>query len=557
MSESVPASLVPQPLTTLIADLTAATVHHLPAELPAVATVTSDSRAVTPGALFVAVQGGSADGHRYIPAAIAQGAVAVMGTVPPQQLVQMGIELPETVAYVQVDNARLALAEAAAARYGHPSRGLTVIGVTGTDGKTTTSTLLESILHAATRERADQAGAVGVITTVAARIRGETSDTGLHVTTPDAPEVQRFLAAMAAAGCRYAVVESTSHGLDQERVGAVAFDVAVVTNITHEHLDYHGSRDAYVAAKAKLFRSLYATPAKPGIPRGAVLNADDAGSYAALCAALDDAAAQRPQAVIRRVYGLRPDPAVARAALAAGELDAVATAVAVTPQSTGFDLLWWGGNLRVTTLLIGEFNIYNITAAATAALHLGIAPAAIQAGVAEMQGVSGRMERMEAGQDFLALVDFAHSPASLERALVTLRPLVGAAPDGQPGRLIAVFGSAGLRDRAKRGLMGAVSGRLADITVITAEDPRTEDLDAINRAIEAGLLQANPQARYLIVPDRSAAIQTAVDLARPGDVVAAFGKGHERSMCFGAEETPWSDQDAMQTALLRRLARSR
>lgn len=549
------ASPAPLSFDDLCAVLPAATVHWPPDAPLLLHSVTADSRAVMPGALFVAVQGGSADGHDYIPAALAAGAVALVGTHGPATLAAMGINLAPGVPYVQVANARLALARAASALYGAPSRNLTLIGVTGTDGKTTTSTLLEAILMAATRQPADPVGTVGVITTVAARIRGRAIDTGLHVTTPDAPDVQCFLATMRDAGCTVAVVESTSHGLDQERVGAVDFDVAVVTNITHEHLDYHGTRDAYVAAKAKLLRALYASPAKPGVVRGAVLNADDAGSYPALTAVLDEEEARTPRQIIRRPYGVRTARAEAEAARKAGTLAAVATEIIATPQATEFTLLWWGGELRLASPLIGDFNIYNITAAATAALHLGVDPVAVQAGVAEMQGVSGRMERIEAGQEFLALVDFAHSPASLERALMTLRPLVGAGPDGQAGRLIAVFGSAGLRDRAKRGLMGQVSGRLADVTVITAEDPRTEDLDEINQAIAAGVLAANPQAVYIIVPDRAAAIQAAVDMARPGDVVAAFGKGHERSMCFGTTEYPWSDQDALRTALEKRRQR--
>ncbi len=547
------AAPLPLPFAELLAALPGATLHHPPPAPLTIHAVTADSRAVTPSALFVAVQGGSADGHRYIPAALSNGACAVAGTHSPATLASLGIDLPAHIPYLQVNNARLALARAAAALYRSPSHALTVIGVTGTDGKTTTATLLESILIAATRGPDDPVGTVGVITTVAARIRGRATDTGLHVTTPDAPDVQRFLATMRDLGCTMAVVESTSHGLDQERVGAVAFDVAVVTNITHEHLDYHGTREAYVAAKAKLLRALYATPPKPGIPRGAVLNADDDGSYAALLAVLDEEEAAGTVTVVRRPYGVRADRAAAEIAIRHNELAAVATDVVTTPQATEFTLLWWGGELRLASPLIGDFNVYNITAASVAALHLGIAPAAVQVGIAEMRGVSGRMERIEAGQDFLALVDFAHSPASLERALLTLRPLVGVGPDGTPGRLIAVFGSAGLRDRAKRGLMGQVSGRLADITVITAEDPRTEDLDEINRAIEAGVLAANPRATYLIVPDRAAAIQAAVDMARPGDVVAAFGKGHERSMCFGTTEYPWSDQDALRTALEKRL----
>lgn len=514
--------------------------------------VTADSRAVTPGTLFVAVQGGSADGHRYIPQAVAQGAAVVIGTKTPAELADQGINLAHDVAYWCVDNARLALARVAAALYDNPSSRLAVIGVTGTDGKTTTSTLLESILRAATRTAANQAGDVGVVTTVAARIRGEESDTGLHVTTPDAPEVQRYLATMRDAGCHYAVIESTSHGLDQERVGAVAFDIAAVTNITHEHLDYHGTREAYVQAKAKLFRALFHTPVKPGIARAAVLNADDEGSYGALLAALDEEQARTGTQVARRAYGMRPTTQEAQAALSSRVLDVCAADVHLSPQETVFTVCWWGGEFPLSTPLIGEFNVYNVTCAAAAALALGLEPAAIQAGVAEMTGVSGRMERIDTGQAFLAVVDFAHSPASLERALITLRPLVGVHADGTPGRLIAVFGSAGLRDRAKRGLMGQVSGRLADVTVITAEDPRTEDLDAINRAIEAGVMAANPAAAYTIVPDRAEAIQAAIAMAQAGDVVAAFGKGHERSMCFGTTEYPWSDQDAMRAALLRR-----
>ena len=247
-----------------------------PTSIP-VQLVTADNRAVTPGSLFVAVQGRQFDGHRFIVDAASRGAVAVLGMLSPAELAEQGMPLPDKLPYVQVEDSRLALAHCSAALHDFPSRAMVMIGVTGTDGKTTTSSLLETILTVATQEKPEDAGRVGVITTVGARIRGQASDTGLHVTTPDAPEVQLFLAAMRDAGCHYAIIESTSHGLDQGRVAAVDFDVAAVTNITHEHLDYHGTRDNYVAAKAKLFRALYTTPTKPGIPRCAVLNADDAG----------------------------------------------------------------------------------------------------------------------------------------------------------------------------------------------------------------------------------------------------------------------------------------
>lgn len=508
--------------------------------------VVFDSRKVTAHTLFVAWEGRNADSHRYIPQAIAQGAAAILGTADPAALAAQSIVLPATLPYIQVRDSRRALAICAAALHGFPSRALTLIGITGTDGKTTTCSLLEAILKAATRTPAADQGRVGVITTVSARIRGAEIDTGLHVTTPDAPDVQRYLADMRDAGCTYAVVESTSHGLNQGRVAAVDFDVAGVTNITHEHLDEHGTRDAYVAAKALLFRALFAAPPKAGVPRCAVINADDEGSYGALQQVLVEEAAHASHPVTVRSYGVRSSAADDR------PLDVAATEPLYDPDRTRFQLHWWGGVFAVETQLIGEFNVSNVLCAATVALALGLDPATIQVGIAEFQGVLGRMERIDGGQPFLAVVDFAHSPVSLERALLTLRKLVGRDEQGNPSRLIAVFGSAGLRDRAKRRLMGQVSGRLADYTVITAEDPRTEDLAMINAEIAAGVAAHAPATAFTIVPDRAAAIQCAVNLARPGDVVAAFGKGHERSMCFGETEYPWSDQAAMRQALAAR-----
>jgi UDP-N-acetylmuramoyl-L-alanyl-D-glutamate--2,6-diaminopimelate ligase len=505
--------------------------------------VTADSRAVRRGSLFVAVTGGRVDGHRFLSQAAAQGATLLLGTTPHEVLRSSGL-LPDDAPYVQVADSRKALALAAAALHDFPARKLQVLGVTGTDGKTTTCTLLESILAAASADPSAPNGRVGMVTTVGARIQGRESDTGLHVTTPDAPDVQQFLGEMVDAGCRYAVIESTSHGLAQARVAAVDFDVAAVTNITHEHLDFHGTREAYVAAKALLFRSLYASPPKPGAPRCAVLNADDTGSYGALLAALNEEASTHDHYVQVRSYGI-PSHLTSR-------LDVTARSIDYAPARTRFTLHWWEGVFSIETTLIGEFNVYNILCAATAALALGVPPAAVQKGVASLEGVVGRMQRIDDGQPFLAVVDFAHTPISLENALRTLRPLVGQGSAHGQGRLISVFGSAGLRDREKRYLMGRVSGELADFTVITAEDPRTEDLADICRSIERGVCEFSDGGRYAIVPDRAEAIQYAVDMARPGDVVAAFGKGHERSMCFGEIEYPWSDQDAMLAALQKR-----
>lgn len=498
-----------------------------------IGSVTADSRQVSKGTLFVAVPGLRVDGHRFIPNAIAAGASAIAGTYAPDELAEQGISLPPGLPYLQNSDGRLALAQLSAALHEHPSRAMAVLGVTGTDGKTTTCTLLESILVGRTGSPTGRG--VGVITTIGARIQGRELDTGFHVTTPEAPDVQRYLAQMRDAGCHFAVVESTSHGLDQKRVAAVAYDVAAVTNITHEHLDYHGSLEAYRQAKALLFRSLFHSNPKPNTPRLAVLNRDDPVSYDFLTSVLaEEVASRTAPAVTVRSYSLHNSAA-----------DVRATEIDYRPDATTFDLHWWGGPaFPIETRLIGDFNVSNILCAATAALGLGIPPDAIADGVVSLAGVLGRMQRMDNGQDFLALVDFAHSPGSLERALHTLRPLV--APGG---RLIAVFGSAGLRDKAKRRLMGQVSGRLADFTVITAEDPRTEDLAEINREIVAGVEQFAPRERYAIVADRAEAIRYATCLARSGDVMAAFGKGHERSMCFGETETPWNEQEVMLDAL--------
>ena len=233
----------------------------------AVVAVCADSRQVSAGALFVATVGTQHDGHRYVAAAVERGAVAVVGEYEWSQLQQVADVQPASFIYLQVSDSRYALALASAALHAFPARQLAVIGVTGTDGKTTTSSILESILRVATQTPAEPAGTVGVVTTVGARVRGIASETGLHVTTPDAPEVQRFLQQMVAADCRYAVIESTSHGLHQQRVAAVDFDLAVVTNITHEHLDYHGTREADVAAKALLFRALFASPPRRSAQR--------------------------------------------------------------------------------------------------------------------------------------------------------------------------------------------------------------------------------------------------------------------------------------------------
>jgi UDP-N-acetylmuramoyl-L-alanyl-D-glutamate--2,6-diaminopimelate ligase len=426
---------------------------------------------------------------------------------------------------IVVPDGREALAHLSAAWYGHPSQRLTVIGVTGTDGKTTTCNLIHSILAAGGKR-------VGLVTTVNAVIGEQVQDTGLHTTTPDAPDVQRYLAEMVAAIPRaeVAVLEATSHGLQQHRVAACDFDVVVVTNVTHEHLDIHGSLEAYQRAKAMLFEQLGTGYRKPGVPKVSVLNADDDSYHY-----LHTIGADR-----YLTYSLR------------GQADVVATDLRAERSGNvmRFSVRSPMADFELRTGLPGRFNVSNILAATSVALALAVPVDAIQRGVWEVKGIAGRMERVDEGQDFLAIVDFAHTPNALQRALETARTLTDS-------RVIAVFGSAGERDVAKRAWMGEIGGRLADVVILTAEDPRTEPLEAILDKMAEGVERAGgiEGKTYHRVTDRTEAIQLAADLAQPGDVVIACGKGHEQSMCLGTEETPWSEHQALRDALRRRLQR--
>jgi UDP-N-acetylmuramoyl-L-alanyl-D-glutamate--2,6-diaminopimelate ligase len=480
--------------------------------------LTLDSRQVQPGYLFVACPGGSLDGHHFIADALRRGACAVVGTE------RMGDELP--VPYVRVRDSRQAMAYLSAAFYGFPARKMMVIGVTGTDGKTTTCNLIYQILRGVGIR-------AGMISTVNAMFGDQILDTGFHVTTPDAPDIQRYLGMMVQAGLTHVVLEATSHGLAQQRVAACDFDIGVITNITHEHLDYHGTYEAYQAAKGLLFTSLFEQPKKSiKTRRGAVLNVDDS-SYGYL---------NEITQVAKIGYGLDSQAQVR------------AENIQASPDGLSFNVVGRtlrGGDFRmaIETPLVGLFNVSNCLAAiaATAGI-MGMEPKAVRLGIANLEGVPGRMERISLGQDFTAIVDFAHTPNSLQRALETARTLTD-------GRVIAVFGCAGERDVDKRPWMGEISARLADVTVMTAEDPRTESLEAILAEMARGAEKAGAVEgqSYFRVPDRAEAIQFAVDLARPGDLVIACGKGHEQSMCFGAVETPWSEHQAMRAALRRRL----
>jgi UDP-N-acetylmuramoyl-L-alanyl-D-glutamate--2,6-diaminopimelate ligase len=467
-----------------------------------------DSRNVKPGNLFVALTGGNVDGHQFIGDAVRRGASAVIGS---RQL--SGSAVP----YIQVKNARRSLAWISAAFHDHPGRKLVVIGVTGTDGKTTTCNLIHRILLAAGIK-------AGMISTVNAVIGKEVLDTGFHVTTPEAPDIQDYLSRMVAAGLTHVVLETTSHGLYQDRVTATEVDVAVVTNVTHEHLDYHGSYEAYLKAKGILLEMLLKTGVKPfGNPRAAVLNLDDQ-SYPYLSAI---------KVGSRISYGCLP------------EADLIAEDIHYTPTGIDFTARTGESNLRIRCQLAGAFNVANCLAAFGAThLALGVPAEAVSKGIASLAGIPGRMERIDLGQPFTAIVDFAHTPNALKAALEALRPMTR-------GRLIAVYGSAGLRDQQKRRMMAETSAKLADVSILTAEDPRTESLDRILAEMAAGAVsQGGVEGQsFFRVPDRGEAIRQAVRMAQTGDVVVSCGKGHEQSMCFGETEYPWDDRTAMRAAL--------
>jgi len=473
--------------------------------------ISIDSRVVKPGQLFVAMMGigGAVDGHNYIQKAIDNGAVAVVGEKDISGL---------TVPYIRLENTRRALTWMAGSFYEWPARKLTVIGVTGTDGKTTTTNLIYQILLAAKLK-------AGMISTVNAVIGDEVLDTGFHVTTPDAHDVQRYLAKMVESGLTHVVLETTSHGWSQHRVDACEFDVGVITNITHEHMNEHGSYENYRAAKARLFSSLEITSEKKhGNPRLGIINRDDAKSFDFLNNYIK---------VNKLNYGLGQDADV--------------QAVDIKYSSSGIQFVARGKDFQVdaTSHLVGAYNVSNCLAALTATVYgLGIKPEVAAQGMASLVGIPGRMEQIDLGQDFIAIVDFAHTPNALKVALEAGRTM-------SKGRVISVFGSAGLRDKEKRRMMAETSAELADLTVLTAEDPRTESLDEILDEMAAGARSrgGSEGETFWKVADRGEAIRFALSLVHPGDIVLACGKGHEQSMCFGEREHLWDDRTAMRAAL--------
>ena len=476
------------------------------AEEVAVTAVTHDSRDAGPGALFVAVPGRREDGLAHAAAAVARGAVAVVAERPP------GEPIPAHVPLVVVPDARLALSALAAAIHGHPSRHLTVAGVTGTDGKTTTATMLWAAWRAAGIHG-------GLISTVDFRDGDSVVPNTTRVTTMEAVETHRRLAALRDAGCTHVVVETSSHGLEMHRVDDVDYRVAVYTRVTSEHLDVHGDRQRYLEAKARLLAMVGRRA--DGV---AVLDRDDEFAYPRLAAM----------------------PVASRLTYSASGAAADLVAEQVTAGPAGVRLRartpW--GDAELQLHLAGRFNAANALAAIGAACSTGTPFDDAVSGITALERVHGRMERVDAGQAFSVVIDYAHTADSLEKVLTELRVATR-------GRLWVVFGSAGERDVEKRPAMGEVAGRLADVVVVTDEDPRDEDRVAICEQIAAGAEHAGARRgeTLQVIPDRTDAILFAVTGAQPGDTVLCAGKGHESSIITVHGAVPWDERAAVERAL--------
>ena len=488
-------------LSALIEGLPATRLHGDPAT--EVAGVQHDSRRVRPLDLFACISGRRADGHAFIGQAVAAGATAI--------LVEREGPFPAAgrAAVVRVPSTRAALGPLAARVHGDPTRHLTLVGVTGTNGKTTTTYLVEGMLAAA----GWRAGVVGTITYRCGEVVFEADRT-----TPEASDLQELLARMRGLGAHAVAMEVSSHALVLGRVEGCAFDVGVFTNLTQDHLDFHGTMEAYFEAKAILFRKL----AEGGKPApAAVVNADDpwarrlpiAPGIRRLTFGMGAGADLRPEGITCSLEGIRGRFA--------------------TPA----------GPIPVESALPGEHNVSNLLAAAGAALACGVAPEAVARGIAAVRAVPGRFEKVDMGQPFGVVVDYAHTPDALERTLATARALAR-------GRVLAVFGCGGDRDRGKRPLMGAAAARLAEYTVVTSDNPRSEDPHAIIAEIAAGAKKAmDDPKRYVTIADRREAIARALGAARPGDLLVIAGKGHETTQSLGSRTIPFDDRVVAREAL--------
>jgi UDP-N-acetylmuramoyl-L-alanyl-D-glutamate--2,6-diaminopimelate ligase len=482
-------------LSLLLARLPGAELHGDPAL--EVADVTHDSRRCSAGSLFVALRGLVTDGNRFVDGARRKGAVAVCSESPPAG----------PGAWVRVADAREALAVLSAAIHGDPARSLELVGVTGTNGKTTTAYLVDSALRAA----GETAGFLG---TVEYRVGDRIAEAVR--TTPESSDLQALFREMVDAGCRRAVLEVSSHSLALKRVHGLEFEVAVFTNLTRDHLDFHGDMDAYFAAKRRLFEEHLRAGGH------AIVNRDD----------------DRADELVRASRGT-----VWTYSLEDPRADLLAEDVRLSLEGTRFRARTPQGALEIETGLVGLFNVQNVLAALGAGLALGVPPEAVRRGIASLRGVPGRMERVTAGQDFTVLVDYAHTDDALKNLLETVRGL-------EPRRVVTVFGCGGDRDRTKRPLMGAVAARLSDVVVLTSDNPRSEPPEAILAEIRRGIPAARA-ADTLVLPDRKEAIARALEMGGEGVVVVIAGKGHEPTQVLRDRTVPFDDRQVARDLLAR------
>ena len=463
--------------------------------------VTCDSRKVEKGALFFALHGAKADGNAFIEDAVKRGAAAVASEAPAPE------KFSAQTAWVQVRDARKALATTAGNFFEHPANALQLVAVTGTNGKTTTTSLVDAIIKASGAK-------TGLFGTIA--YHTPLGDYPAPNTTPESVDLQGFFAEIRDAGGKYAVLEASSHSLSMDRLWGCHFQAAVFTNLTREHMDYHKTFEDYFAAKRRLFEGLGA-----GAPEVAVLNADD--SYGKQLGGL---------AKSTITYGLESGA------------DITTKKFHLSFEGLHFTAQTPNGKLEVTSRLVGRINVYNLLAAVGAAQALGLSNEFIEKGIQNLESVSGRFQRIDMGQPFLVIVDYAHTDDALENLIRTAREL------NPKSRIITLLGCGGLKDRTKRPVMGEVAGRLSDLTILSSDNPRTEDPLKIISDIVVGLQKTN--GKYLIEPDREKAISMAMDEAKAGDIVLLAGKGHEDYQILADRTLKFDDREMARRALRER-----
>lgn len=463
--------------------------------------VTCDSRKVQPRALFFALHGAKADGNAFIRDAVAHGAVAIVSEEAPPAA------MPSSVTWIRVREARKALAVAAANFYAHAADALRMVAVTGTNGKTTTTSLVDSIIHASGAK-------TGLFGTIA--YQTPLGDYPAPNTTPESVDLQGFLAEIRDAGGQFAVLEASSHSLSMDRLWGCHFAAAVFTNLTREHMDYHKNFDDYFAAKLRLFQGTGA-----GAPDVAVINIDDA--YGKKLVGLAENAV---------TYGLE-----SAAQLTTKKFQLSFSGLSFTVQTPN-------GKVQIASPLVGRINVYNILAAIGAAQALGLSNEIIETGICNLKSVSGRFQPIDLGQPFAVIVDYAHTDDALENLIRTAREL------NPKGRIITLFGCGGGKDRTKRPVMGEVSGRYSDLTILSSDNPKMEDPLKIISDIVVGLQKTS--GKYVIEPDREKAIGLAMDEARSGDMVLLAGKGHENYQIVGDQTLPFDDREVARQALRER-----